>query len=103
MDLDPVTVDFWHCDFLPARSVLTQRYSSAIHSPVGTAQRRSGKPGSPSAWERSCRRSRDNVCCRSAQRTAQELFLFDQFQFALPPDWNAIILLRKVGIGPVGA
>jgi hypothetical protein len=30
-------------------------------------------------------------------------FLFDQFQFALPPDWNAIILLRKVGIGPVGA
>jgi len=29
-------------------------------------------------------------------------FLFDQFQFALPPDWNAIILARKVGIGPVG-
>jgi hypothetical protein len=23
-------------------------------------------------------------------------------QFALPPDWNAIILARKVGIGPVG-
>jgi hypothetical protein len=38
------------------------------------------------------------------QRTTDspELFLFDQFQFALPPDWNAIILLRKVGIGPVG-
>jgi hypothetical protein len=38
------------------------------------------------------------------QRTtdSSELFLFDQFQFALPPDWNAIILLRKVGIGPVG-
>jgi hypothetical protein len=33
----------------------------------------------------------------------QKLFLFDQFQFALPLDWNAIILLRKVGIGPVGA
>jgi hypothetical protein len=54
-------------------------------------------------WERTCRRSRDNVCYRSAQRRAPELFLFDQFQFALPPDWNAIILLRKVGIGPVGA
>jgi hypothetical protein len=39
------------------------------------------------------------------QRTTDspELFLFDQFQFALPLDWNAIILLRKVGIGPVGA
>jgi hypothetical protein len=49
------------------------------------------------------RHSRGKVCCRSAQRTAAELFLFDQFQFALPPDWNAIILWRKVGIGPVGA
>jgi hypothetical protein len=28
-------------------------------------------------------------------------FPFDRF--GLPPDWNAIILLRKVGIGPVGA
>jgi hypothetical protein len=33
----------------------------------------------------------------------RKLFLFEQFQFALPPDWNPIILLRKVGIGPVGA
>jgi hypothetical protein len=49
------------------------------------------------------RQSHGQVCCRSAQRTAPELFLFDQFQFALPLDWNAIILLRKVGIGPVGA
>jgi hypothetical protein len=39
------------------------------------------------------------------QRTTDrsEFILFDQFQFALPPDWNAIILSRKVGIGPVGA
>jgi hypothetical protein len=81
---------------LPKRSV--QRYPSAIRSPVGIAQRRSGEPGFRPAWERTCRQ----VCCRSAQRTATELFLFDQFQFALPPDWNAIILLRKVGIGPVG-
>jgi hypothetical protein len=39
------------------------------------------------------------------QRTTErgrKFFLFDQFQFALPPDWNAIILARKVGIGPVG-
>jgi hypothetical protein len=31
---------------------------------------------------------------------ARNFFLSDQF--ALPPDWNAIILARKVGIGPVG-
>jgi len=39
------------------------------------------------------------------QRTtdSSRIILFDQFQFALPPDWNPIILLRKVGIGPVGA
>jgi len=39
------------------------------------------------------------------QRTKRisDHFLFDQFQFALPLDWNAIILPRKVGIGPVGA
>jgi hypothetical protein len=30
-------------------------------------------------------------------------FLFEQFQIQLPPDWNAIILPAKVGIGPVGA
>jgi hypothetical protein len=29
-------------------------------------------------------------------------FLRDQFQIALPPERNAIILSRKVGIGPVG-
>jgi len=39
------------------------------------------------------------------QRTKRisDHFLFDQFQFGLPLDWNAIILSRKVGIGPVGA
>jgi hypothetical protein len=31
------------------------------------------------------------------------IIFFDRFQFALPPDWNAIILRAKVGIGPVGA
>jgi len=40
--------------------------------------------------------------CRNAQRLHQKLFLFDQFQIGLPPDWNAIILHVKVGIGPVG-
>jgi hypothetical protein len=38
----------------------------------------------------------------AAHNGQPQLFLFDQFQFALPLDWNAIILLRKVGIGPVG-
>jgi hypothetical protein len=39
--------------------------------------------------------------CRNAQRIVQR-FIFDRFQFPLPPDWKAIILARKVGIGPVG-
>jgi len=30
------------------------------------------------------------------------IFLFDQFQIALLPDWNTIILVHKVGISPVG-
>jgi hypothetical protein len=41
-------------------------------------------------------------CCRSAQQRIGNIFLFDQFQIELPPDWNAIILPGKVGIGPVG-
>jgi len=38
------------------------------------------------------------------QRTTYiaQFYFFDQFQITLPPDWNAIILLPKVGIGPVG-
>jgi len=41
--------------------------------------------------------------CRNAQRTGQKNFFSPvNSQFALPPDWNAIILVRKVGIGPVG-
>jgi hypothetical protein len=40
--------------------------------------------------------------CRNAQRLHQQNFPFDQFQSGLPPDWIAIILLAKVGIGPVG-
>jgi isoquinoline 1-oxidoreductase subunit alpha len=40
-------------------------------------------------------------CCRSAQRDFA-IFLFDQFQIALLPDWNTIILAQKVGIIPVG-
>ena len=117
IDLDPVTVDFWHCDFLQAPSVVCNGIlehdpeewvpvslgTNAIHSPVGTAQRRSGEPGFRLAWERPLSSiSRPSLL---PQRTMDgpELFLFNQFQFALPPDWNAIILLRKVGIGPVGA
>jgi hypothetical protein len=39
----------------------------------------------------------------AAHKADFALFLFDQFQFGLPPDWNLIILIPKVGIGPVGA
>jgi isoquinoline 1-oxidoreductase subunit alpha len=38
----------------------------------------------------------------NAQRVFQKTFPSDQFQIALPREWNAIILRRKVGIGPVG-
>jgi hypothetical protein len=34
--------------------------------------------------------------------THNRQILFHQSQIALPPDWNAIILPVKVGIGPVG-
>jgi isoquinoline 1-oxidoreductase alpha subunit len=44
----------------------------------------------------------DQKHCRNAQRAFQINFLFEQFQIALPRQWNAIILRRKVGIGPVG-
>jgi len=38
------------------------------------------------------------------QRTTDrsKISYFDRFQFPLPQDWKAIILARKVGIGPVG-
>jgi len=39
----------------------------------------------------------------AAHNGQPRIISLDQFQFALPLDWNAIILLRKVGIGPVGA
>jgi hypothetical protein len=41
---------------------------------------------------------------RSAQRADQEFYSVRSIPILrLPPDWNAIILPRKVGIGPVGA
>jgi hypothetical protein len=39
--------------------------------------------------------------CRSAQHKFRNFILFDQFQFALPPEWNALIL-RAADIDPVG-
>jgi isoquinoline 1-oxidoreductase alpha subunit len=38
---------------------------------------------------------------RSAQRKFRNFILLDKFQFALPPDWNALIL-RAADIDPVG-
>jgi hypothetical protein len=35
--------------------------------------------------------------------TLNSQIFFDQFQFGLPPGWNAIILAVEVGIDPVGA
>jgi hypothetical protein len=42
------------------------------------------------------------VVTASHNRTIRNFILRDQFQIALPPEKNAIILPRKVGIGPVG-
>jgi hypothetical protein len=69
---------------------------------VGTAQLRKRQSQCPAGVGT---KSIDNFAtnhCRNAQRAGQKFFRFDQIQFALPPDRNAIILARKVGIGPVG-
>jgi hypothetical protein len=51
----------------------------------------------PSAWApKALRQSPD-----ATHNLHFGIFLFDRFQFALPPDWNPIILAHKVGIGPV--
>src|ERR1700682_3088982 len=106
IDLDPVAVDFWHCSFLALprrlREAAAQRYSSAIRSPLGTAQlckRQSLDPHGVGA-------DPSPIFRRGLpQRTKRisDHFPFDRFQFGLPLGWNAIILSRKVGIGPVGA
>ena len=46
----------------------------------------------------------DDMATMLPQRTTfiSKFFLFDQFQIGLRPDWNTIILARKVGIVPVG-
>jgi hypothetical protein len=53
------------------------------------------------AW---CAQIVDSHVTALPQRTTDRFkrFCFDRFQFPLPPDWKAIILARKVGIGPVG-
>jgi hypothetical protein len=44
----------------------------------------------------------DKVVAAPHNRTIRNFILREQFQIALPPQWNAIILAHKVGIGPVG-
>jgi hypothetical protein len=85
------------------REAAAQRYSNAIRSPLGTAQLRKrqspdphGVGASPSPI------SRRGLLPQRTKRISDH-FPFDRFQFALPLEWNLTILLRKVGIGPVGA
>jgi hypothetical protein len=54
------------------------------------------------AWAQNPSTTLRQSYCRNAQNAFRK-FILDQFQIALPPDWNAIILSRKVGTGPVGA
>jgi hypothetical protein len=74
------------------------RYSSAIRSPLGTAQLRKRQSPAPHGVGA----SPSSILPQRTKRISDH-FPFDRFQFALPPDWNLIILSRKVGIGPVGA
>jgi hypothetical protein len=40
--------------------------------------------------------------CPASHNADFRFIIVDQFQFGLPPGWNAIILAVKVGIAPVG-
>jgi len=44
----------------------------------------------------------DKVVAAPHNNSIRNFILRDQFQIALPPEKKAIILARKVGIGPVG-
>jgi hypothetical protein len=44
----------------------------------------------------------DKIVAAPHNRSIRNFILCDQFQIALPPQKKAIILLCKVGIGPVG-
>jgi hypothetical protein len=80
-----------------------QRYSSAIPSPVGTAQLRKRQSLAPHGVGANPSSILRRGLLPQRTKPISNYFLFDRFQFALPPDWNLIILIRKVGIGPVGA
>jgi hypothetical protein len=68
---------------------------------VGTAQVEAANPAS--AWRGGTSIDFSTVIAAMHNADFPNYFPFDRFQFALPPDWNAIILSRKVGISPVGA
>jgi hypothetical protein len=68
--------------------------------PKGIAQLQSRHRGAGPPWAKSINNFTTTLL---PQRTTAEsdFFLFDQFQIALPPDGNTIILQRKAGVDPV--
>jgi hypothetical protein len=70
--------------------------------PKGIAQLRSGHRGFGPAWAKVHRQFDDKIVAAAHNSSIRNFILRDQFQIALPPQSNAIILAHKVGIGPVG-
>jgi hypothetical protein len=95
MDVHAVTVQFWHCEFLQS---LWRAYCSAIHPQKGNAAGASVSFVAVAEIKTTFRQK----LYRSAQHKFRNFILLDKFQFALPPDWNALIL-RAADIDPVGA
>jgi hypothetical protein len=72
-------------------------YCSAIHPQKGNAAGASASFVGAAAITTTFKQE----FCRSAQHKFRNFILLDKFQFALPPDWNALIL-RAADIDPVG-
>jgi hypothetical protein len=53
------------------------------------------------AWPQIQRRFYDRIIAAAHNTKSKNFILLDKFQFALPPDWNALIL-RAADIDPVG-
>jgi hypothetical protein len=93
-----ITISWWL-----GEAFCSEAHCSAIHSAVGTAQLRNRRWRLPHGVAvKSIDRPVTEFVAAAHNGQIRNFIFFEQFQFALPPDWNAIILPRKVGIGPVG-
>jgi hypothetical protein len=99
IDFDPVPVDFWHCSFLAASWPFPEAFRRNL---ILARSRRLWElhnfaaANAVSAW----RGNRPIANSFTAAHNASWQF-YSLRSIAFPPDWNAIILARKIGIGPV--